>query len=48
MEGTIANIIGASFLKFHKFPHNINDIDSVGDLLYGVGGDHGRCLAGKL
>jgi hypothetical protein len=42
MKRTKPQVVGPSFLEFHEFSHYINDIDAVGDLLYGVGGDHER------
>ena len=39
MKRTVADIIGTPFLQFHKLAHHINDVDPVGDLLYGVRGD---------
>jgi hypothetical protein len=35
-------VIGTSFLQLHKFPHHINDVDAVRDLLYGIRRNQGK------
>ena len=35
VKRAVANVIGTSFFQFHKFTHYLNDVNAVGNLLYG-------------
>jgi hypothetical protein len=48
VKRTEAQVIGSAFLKLHKFSHDIHDINATGDLLYGVGRNHGSGEKSKI
>jgi hypothetical protein len=48
VKRTEAQVIGSAFLKLHKFSHDIHDINATGDLLYGVGRNHGTGEKSKV